>query len=87
MGGGVILWPSLNPKSLNLAKFSFMEGGFIPIQIQSSLNLAKIIFFSMDRGGSLAQLKSKVPQYGQVFIFGGSGGGYSGPTEIQSAKS
>ena len=48
-GGEGVLWTNSNPKSLNLAKFSFSLGG----------------------GITMDQLKSKVPQSGQVFRGGG----------------
>ena len=73
---------NLNPKSLNLAKFSFSVcgwGGGVLLRTNSnpkSLNLGK---FSFSVGGwvgggvTLDQPKSEVPQSGQIFIFMGEG--------------
>ena len=69
-----------NPKSLNLAKFSFSVcgwgGGVTQDQLKSKVSQSGQIFIFggwVGGGVTLDQPKSEVPQSGQIFIFMGEG--------------
>ena len=63
--GGGVLWANSNPKSLNLAKFSF--GGYSgPTKFQGPSIWPS---FHWERGVTLDQLKPEVPTSLTIFIF------------------
>ena len=71
-GGGGVLWTNWNPKSLNLAKFSFsVEGEGRVLWTNSNLKSLSLAKFHLGGRGILDQVKIKGPQSGKVFMGGG----------------
>ena len=79
---GALPWINSNPKSLNLAKFSFSLGGGITVdQLKSKVPQSGQVFRGRGVGGSLDKLKSKSLNMAK-FQLGVVG--YSGQTQIKT---
>ena len=66
-GKRVVLQTNSNPKSQDLPKLSFLEGGCTPDSNSKCQDLPKLSFLE----GVYSRLKLKVPRSAQIIIFGG----------------